>query len=400
MIIDGKFIEENSIPLNRLNTTVVSWSSYNSDAEALNTRIGKIENLQMASDDPLQTFNTTTVNHFATKINDTSTASAPAHTIKDGTVTDAMLATALKNKLVYIDANRTISATHTFTGLTTFTASSTSNDILKVTKGITTLQATAIKSTLTVDGASTLKSISGTTLSLSGTDTALSVSGNASIAKKLTVKDLEVTGTSTVVNSTDLQVKDMLISLNEGGSAPVAGSSVMGILIGTSGITSNVSAVKLARLTYKGDGWYVRNHSTSNTAQTESKIVTEAYLTAQGFQTTSNLEAQIKTVMQKYIAMGNITLAGTTGVEVDLATKCATFAANITNGNNYDVFVTLVTPNTGNNGTTMSSGATGVGEIQVVKTANKKFKIFNSGTASSMYVHWVAINRALANIAS
>ena len=396
MIIDGKFIEENSIPLNRLNTTVVSWSSYNSDAEALNTRIGKIENLQMASNDPLQAFNTTTVNHFATKINDTSTASAPAHTIKDGTVTDAMLATALKNKLVYTDVNKTITATDTFTGLTTFTASSTSNDILKVTKGITTLQATAVKSTLTVDGASTLKSISGTTLSLSGTDTALSVSGNASIAKKLTVKDLEVTGTSTVVNSTDLQVKDMLISLNEGGSAPVAGSSVMGILIGTSGITSNVNAVKLARLTYKGDGWYVRNHSTSNTAQTESKIVTEAYLTAQGFQTTSNLEAQIKTVMKKYIARGSVTLAGTTGVLVDLtASKYATFAANISGGDSYDVFVTLVTPNTGNAGTTMSTGATSVGEIQVVKTDTKKFKIFNSGTASSMYVHWMAVNRAL-----
>ena len=293
MIIDGKFIEENSIPLNRLMGSVVVTSDYNAGNEALNTRISKIENLTMDSDMALQAFNTKANNHFSTLINDTSTATAPAHSIKAGTVTDAMLASGLKDRVVYTDQNRTITATDTFsggitfTGTTTYTGAADATDILKVTKGTTTLQATKIQKTLNVTGATTAAGV---------TATGLTVNGNATITGNLTVS-----GTTTKVNSTDLQVSDTLISLNEGGAAPTT-SSVIGILVGTTGITSAANSVKLARLTYKGDGWYVRNHSTTNNAQTESKIVTEAYLTAQGYAASSNLETSIKnTTSNEYI---------------------------------------------------------------------------------------------------
>lgn len=390
MIIDGKFIEENSIPLDRLMTPVVTAGDYVADAEALNTRISKIENLEMDEGTALQDFNTVANAHFATLINDESTESAPAHSIKLDTVTDAMLNSNLKDRVVYTDQVRTIAANDTFSGAVSFTGSTThtgaadNTEVLKVTKGVTSLKNTTVGGNLNVTGASTLAS--------------LSVTGSVSISGGLTVA-----GTTTAVNSTNLNVQDRIITLNKGGTVPVAitAATHSGIDIDVNGYAEP----RRARLVYKGDGWYIRNHSTTSSAQTESKIVTEAYLSSQGFQTTANLEAQIKTTMQKYIAMGNITLTGTTGVEVDLATKCATFAANITNGNNYDVFVTLVTPNTGNNGTTITAGATSLGEVQVVKTANKKFKIFNSGAASSgvtggLYVHWVAINRAIATVAS
>lgn len=396
MIIDGKFIEENSIPLDRLMSGVVMTSSYSEDSEALNTRISKIENLQMDGGEALQAFNTTTVNHFATLINDESTESAPTHSIKLDSVTDAMLSSGLKDRVVYTDQNRTITAADTFTGALTFTGTSTytgaaaTTNVINVTKGTANLQATNVNDTLNVTGETTLAN---------ATATGLTINGNVGITGELTVS-----GSFTKVNSNDLYVQDKLIVINEGGSTP-SSSNITGIVVGPTSISYDQTANKHARLTYKGDGWYIRNHSSTSAAQTESKIVTEAYLTAQGYQTTSNLEAQIKTALQKYIAMGNVTLTGTTGVEVDLATKCATFAANITNGNNYDVFVTLVTPNTGNNGTTITAGATALGEVQIVKTANKKFKIFNSGSASSgvtggLYVHWVAINRALATVAS
>ena len=62
-----------------------------------------------------------------------------------------------------------------------------------------------------------------------------------------------------------------------------------------------------------------------------------------------------------------MTLAGTTGVAVNLASSTySTFGANITNGDNYDVFVTLVNPASGNGATAVSSNLTGVGAIQVV----------------------------------
>ena len=401
MIIDGKFIEENSIPLSRLMGSVVVTSDYNADNEALNTRISKIENLEMDSDMALQAFSTKAVNHFSTLINDTSTDTAPAHSIKAGTVTDAMLATALKDRIVYTDQNRTITATETFNGATTFGAAATFNETVAHNKPVTfTGSATSTEILKVAKGKTVLQTVSVTGLTDSGD---ASITGNVTISGNLTVS-----GTTSTVNSTIVTVTDRLIALNKNGAVPTQ-SLPSGIKIAVSGINDDVTGssgdanIRLARLTYQNDGasgagWYVRNYSTTNNNTSESKIVTEAYLTAQGYAASSNLETSIKNTLKKFIARGQATLAGTTGVSVNLASTHATFAANITNGDNYDVFVTLVNPATGNSATTTATNLLGVGEIQVVKNGNKTFKIFNTGTAASVTVAWMAVNRAIATV--
>jgi len=383
MIIDGKFIEENSIPLDRLMSSVVTTSSYNADAEALNTRISKIENLEMDGGEALQAFNTTTVNHFSTLINDESTESAPAHSIKAGTVTDAMLATALKNKIVYTDQNRTITAADTFTGGLTFTGISTytgaaaNTNVINVTKGNIAAQ------TISAAGKSTLSAVLATTVSVSNTgNEALVVDGGAVIKGGLTVR-----GTTTTVNSTNLSVSDQLIVVNEGGSTP-SSSNITGIVVGPTNTSYDQTAGKHARLTYKGDGWYVRNHSATSAPQTESKIVTEAYLAAQGYQTTSNLEDQIKTALKKYIAMGTCNV----NAEVTLPTTFAANIASTANTTDYYVFANPVLTS----GSAASTNLGQIGEIQVYKLANKKFKILTTGaTSPGVTFSWIAINKAI-----
>ena len=372
MITDGKFIEENSIPLDRLMSTVVTASDYNSDTEALNTRISKIENLEMDSGTALQDFNTVTNAHFATLINDESTEAAPAHSIKLDTVTDAMLNSNLKDRVVYTDQVRTVTANDTFSGAVSFTGSATytgaanNTEVLKVTKGTTTLQATTVQSTLNVTGASTMSS-----LTVNG---AVSVTGNLTVA-----------GTTTTVNSTNLQVQDRIISVGQGGSVPGSGTEA-GIEVGINGYTD----IKKPRLVYKGDGWYIRNHSTTSSAQTESKIVTEAYLASQGYAASSNLEATIKTTLKKYIAMGTCLASDTVSLPSDFATNIG----NSANGSDYQVFVNPIV-STGSP-TAIENKCLKVGEIQVQKLASKKFKLLISGEyASGTVFSWVAINKAI-----
>lgn len=379
MIIDGKFIEENSIPLDRLMSGVVTTSSYNDDSEALNTRISKIENLEMDGGEALQTFNTTTVNHFSTLINDESTDSAPAHSIKLDTVTDAMLYSGLKDRLVYTDQNRTITAADTFTGGLTFTGTSTytgsaaNTNVINVTKGNIAAQ------TISAAG-----NIAGTTMALSDTGTALTTEGSALVKQNLTVNGtLTVKGTTTTVNSSTLTITDRLITVGNGGAVPASGTEA-GMEVGINGY----SDIKKPRLVYKGDGWYVRNHSTTNAAQTESKIVTEAYLTAQGYQTTANLEAQIKTALKKYIAMGTCNV----NAEVTLPTTFAANIASTANTTDYYVFANPVLTS----GSAASTNLGQIGEIQVYKLANKKFKILTTGTTSpGVAFSWIAINKAI-----
>ena len=378
MITDGKFIEENSIPLDRLMSTVVTASDYNSDAEALNTRISKIENLEMDSGTALQDFNTVTNAHFATLINDESTESAPAHSIKLDTVTDAMLNSNLKDRVVYTDQVRTIAANDTFSGAVSFTGSTThtgaadNTEVLKVAKGVTSLKNTTVGGDLNVTGASTLAS--------------LSVTGSVSISGGLTVA-----GTTTAVNSTNLNVQDRIITLNKGGTVPAAATAAThsGIDIDVNGYTE----ARRARLVYKGDGWYIRNHSTTSSAQTESKIVTEAYLSAQGYAASSNLEATIKTTLKKYIAIGTCNV----NTEVNLASVASTFAANIgtsANGTDYQIFVNPIVAS--GSPTAIDANCIKIGEIQVQKLASKKFKILTSGTTSpGISFSWVAINKAI-----
>ena len=378
MITDGKFIEENSIPLDRLMTPVVTAGDYVADAEALNTRISKIENLEMDEGTALQDFNTVTNAHFATLINDESTESAPTHSIKLDSVTDAMLNSNLKDRVVYTDQVRTIAANDTFSGAVSFTGSATytgaaaNTEVLKVTKGTTTLQATTVQSTLNVTGASTMSS-----LTVNG---AVSVTGN-----------LTVTGTTTAVNSTNLNVQDRIITLNKGGTVPAAATAAThsGIDVDVNGYTE----ARRARLVYKGDGWYIRNHSTTSSAQTESKIVTEAYLSAQGYAASSNLETTIKNTMKKYIAMGTCNV----NTEVNLASVAATFAANIgtsANGSDYQIFVNPIVAS--GSPTAIDANCLKVGEIQVQKLASKKFKILTSGiTSPGISFSWVAINKAI-----
>lgn len=375
MITDGKFIEENSIPLDRLMSTVVTASDYNSDAEALNTRISKIENLEMDSGTALQDFNTVTNAHFATLINDESTESAPTHSIKLDTVTDAMLNSNLKDKIVYTDQVRTITANDTFSGAVSFTGSATytgaanNTEVLKVTKGVTSLKNTNVGGDLSVTGSSTLAG-----LTVNG---AVSVTGNLTVA-----------GTTTTVNSTNLQVQDRIISVGQGGSVPGSGTEA-GIEVGINGYND----IKKPRLVYKGDGWYIRNHSTTNAAQTESKIVTEAYLASQGYAASSNMEATIKTTLKKYIAMGTCNV----NTEVNLASVASTFAANIgtsANGSDYQVFVNPIVAS--GSPTAIDANCLKVGEIQVQKLASKKFKILTSGiTSPGITFSWVAINKAI-----
>ena len=372
MITDGKFIEENSIPLDRLMTSVVTTSSYNDDAEALNTRISKIENLEMASGTALQDFNTVTNAHFSTLINDESTESAPAHSIKLASITDAMLASGLKDKIVYTDQVRTVTANDTFSGAVSFTGSATytgaanNTEVLKVTKGVTSFKNTTVDGDLSITGSSTL--------------TGLTVNGAVSITGNLTVA-----GTTTTVNSTNLQVQDRIISVGQGGSVPGSGTEA-GIEVGINGY----SDIKKPRLVYKGDGWYVRNHSTTNAAQTESKIVTEAYLTSQGYAASSNLESTIKTALQKYIAMGTCLASDT----VSLPSAFAANIGNSANGSDYQVFVNPIV-STGSP-TAIENKCLKVGEIQVQKLASKKFKLLISGEyASGTVFSWVAINKAI-----
>lgn len=384
MIIDGKFIEENSIPLDRLMISVVTTSSYNDAAEALNTRISKIENLEMDGGEALQAFNTTTVNHFSTLINDESTESAPSHSIKLDTVTDAMLYSGLKDRLVYTDQNRTITAADTFTGGLTFTGTSTytgaaaNTNVINVTKGNIAAQ------TISAAGKSTLSDVAATTVNVNNTgNEALVVEGGAVIKGGLTVR-----GTTTTVNSTNLSVSDQLIVVNEGGNTP-SSSNITGIVVGPTSTSDDQTAGKHARLTYKGDGWYVRNHSTTSAApQTESKIVTEAYLTAQGYQTAANLENQIKTALKKYIAMGTCNV----NAKVTLPTTFAANIASTANTTDYYVFANPVLTS----GSAASVNLGQIGEIQVYKLANKEFKILTTGTTSpGVAFSWIAINKAI-----
>ena len=379
MITDGKFIEENSIPLDRLMSSVVTTSTYNSDAEALNTRISKIENLQMDGGEALQAFNTTTVNHFSTLINDESTESAPTHSIKLNTVTDAMLYNGLKDRIVYTDQNRTITATDTFTGALTFTGTSTYTGAAATTNVINVTKGNIAAQTISAAGKSTLSAVSATTVNVNNTGSeALVVEGGAVIKGELTVR-----GTTTTVNSSTLTVTDRLITVGNGGAVPAAGTEA-GMEVGINGY----SDIKKPRLVYKGDGWYVRNHSTTNAAQTESKIVTEAYLTAQGYQTTSNLEDQIKAALKKYIAMGTCNV----NAEVTLPT---TFAANIASTANTTDYYVLANPVV-TSGSSASTNLGQIGEIQVYKLANKKFKILTTGaTSPGVTFSWIAINKAI-----
>lgn len=398
MILDGKYIEQNSIPLDRLDTSVPTTEVYRDDMEAVNNEIGRIKNLTNDSNTvPLQAFYTKTVNHFATQINDTSTATDPAHTIRNDSITNAMLNSGLKNVIVYTnvanDSGNPITTYKEFTAAAKITSSSSTaaltlaansatNNALTVTTGVTNLAKTNVSGALAVTGATTMSS----TLTVSGATTVqnLTVNGNMTIV-----------GNTTNLNQSVLNITDRQVVIAKGAPDSIAvstGTDQPGVVIdlgGYVGTTNTTNQKKTPKLIYCKDlftpatntGWSVVDYNNNGLIR---PLATKAYVDAQITAAGNDSSGAVGTV-KKAIAVGQATLAANTKkIEVTLPT-------DFDSRGTYTKYVVFVQPCQENNAT-MGAGITRLGEVWINKMANK-FAINVSGApANAVVFSWIAIS--------
>ena len=389
MIVDGKYIEEGSIPLNRLEVQPMTAGDAAQAHTELNNRISNIENLSAPSSSNLMHFKADMDTHVGSTI---SASAETPHIVGDNYITKAMLHSDLAGDIVYrTGSEQEITSVKHFKGVTTqFSASSSTAAAVNVTSGKTVLQAVEAKAgtfagALTTTGTSSNINIAGT-----GSN---KIAGNLEVGaseatKKLTVfGDLEVTGNvilNSVVNATttNTEITDQVILLNKGGTSAV-----------NSGIEITCNSTYNPQLVYSGSstgsGWAVRKAGSSNTFK---QLATVDDITAAGGQTATQVTTAIKnailTEVKKVILAGKgttytattaTTLQGTAGRAITLPSGFASAAGD------YAVFISV-------DGTSAPATVGNIGEIYVVNNSATKFTVYNSGSNAAATFTWVAIN--------
>ena len=420
MILDGKYIEPNSIPLNRLDTSVTTVTQSTEAHEAINTEINKIKGLTNDSTVPLQAFYNKTVNHFATKINDTSTATDPAHTIKDGTVTNAMLASGLKDVIVYTNvannSSNPISTYKEFTAAAKVSSSSSSTTALTVAGASSSAPALTVSAgntaliNTTVSGTLNVTNSKKTTLS-----GALEVQGDSTVQNLTVNGNLTVAGNNTYVNQSVLNITDRQIIIAKGATDTTIASSTgttdqPGIVIdlgGYSGSTNATNQKKTPKLIYCDDlkvspntGWCVVNYNDSGLIR---PLATKAYVDAQISAAGSSSGGLVGAVKKAFaVGVASITASTNAGKKVEV-TLPSDFDSRTTPAR-YIVLVQLnQQASTVVSGTsdTMAAPTTSAGEIWINKQ-NGKFSINLTGavTSGTLSFGWVAISLNYSNVVS
>lgn len=380
MILDGKNIEQTSIPLDRMAESVAT--SYDVNAQnALNAaRFNAIENLTLDDTNKLKQFHTQTVNHFATKV---GSGEATAHAIADNYITRSMFNPTLVSNVVFTDTDRTLTGKNTFNNVTTFNSvdNAPGTAALVVNTGTTSLKNTVVTGTASVSSNTT---VGGN----------LTVNGTGSVFKGLTVQgELIVTGGKTTINKTsDLYVEDPMIRVNIGG---VAGNTVSGNTYGIEVDDKNTTnKAKLASLGYQGgastgniSGWYMRN-TNGNYLNIASKEYVDAMTSGAGNSASAELKAFKRCFMAGHTTVWNGTTACRFPDRKDI-TLPSGFSSGVAD---YEVFI--VPLNSASNATTPSGYLTSTGEFEVVKLTANTFRVVYTGSLTStqyVYFSWIAI---------
>lgn len=389
MIVDGKYIEEGSIPLNRLEVQPMTAGDAAQAHTELNNRISNIENLSAPSNSNLMQFKADMDTHVGSTI---SASAETPHIIGDNYITKAMLNSDLAGDIVYrTGTDQEITSVKHFKGVTTqFSANSSTAAAINVTSGKTVLQDVEAKAgtfagALTTTGTSSNLTIAGTGSNKIAGNLEIGASG---ATKKLKVfGDLEVTGNvilNSVVNATttNTEITDQVILLNKGGTSAV-----------NAGIEINCNSTYNPQLVYSGSstgsGWAVRKAGSSNTFK---QLATVDDITAAGGQTATQVATAIKnailTEVKKVILAGKgvnyttttaTTLQGTAGRAITLPAGFASAAGD------YAVFISV-------DGTSAPATVGNIGEIYVVNNSATKFTVYNSGSNAAATFTWVAIN--------
>lgn len=391
MIVDGKYIEEGSIPLNRLETPPMTAGDAAQAHTEMNNRISNIENLSAPGSSNLMHFKDDMDAHVGSTI---SASGETPHIVGDDYITKAMLNSTLAGDIVYRTGTaQEITSVKHFKGVTTqFSSESPNASAINVTNGKTTLQNVEAKAG-TFAGAITTTG-TGSNINIAGTGSN-KIAGNLEIgasgaAKKLKVfGDLEVTGNvilNSVVNATttNTEISDQVILLNKGGTSAV-----------NSGIEINCNSAYNPQLVYSGSstgsGWAVRKAGSSNTFK---QLATVDDITAAGGQTAAQVATAIKNAIlaevkkvilagkgTTYTATTATTLQGTTGRTITLPSGFASAAGD------YAVFISV-------DGTSAPATVGNIGEIYVVNNSATKFTVYNTGSNAVATFTWIAVNLA------
>lgn len=391
MIVDGKYIEEGSIPLNRLETPPMTAGDAAQAHTEMNNRISNIENLSAPGSSNLMHFKDDMDAHVGSTI---SASGETPHIVGDDYITKAMLNSTLAGDIVYRTGTaQEITSVKHFKGVTTqFSSESPNASAINVTNGKTTLQNVEAKAG-TFTGSITTTG-TGSNINIAGTGSN-KIAGNLEIgasgaAKKLKVfGDLEVTGNvilNSVVNATttNTEISDQVILLNKGGTSAV-----------NSGIEINCNSTYNPQLVYSGSstgsGWAVRKAGSSNTFK---QLATVDDITAAGGQTAAQVAAAIKNAIlaevkkvilagkgTTYTATTATTLQGTTGRTITLPSGFASAAGD------YAVFISV-------DGTSAPVTVGNIGEIYVVNNSATKFTVYNTGSNAAATFTWIAVNLA------
>lgn len=391
MIVDGKYIEEGSIPLNRLETPPMTAGDAAQAHTEMNNRISNIENLSAPGSSNLMHFKDDMDAHVGSTI---SASGETPHIVGDDYITKAMLNSTLAGDIVYRTGTaQEITSVKHFKGVTTqFSSESPNASAINVTNGKTTLQNVEAKAG-TFTGSITTTG-TGSNINIAGTGSN-KIAGNLEIgasgaAKKLKVfGDLEVTGNvilNSVVNATttNTEISDQVILLNKGGTSAV-----------NSGIEINCNSTYNPQLVYSGSstgsGWAVRKAGSSNTFK---QLATVDDITAAGGQTAAQVATAIKNAIlaevkkvilagkgTTYTATTATTLQGTTGRTITLPSGFASAAGD------YAVFISV-------DGTSAPATVGNIGEIYVVNNSATKFTVYNTGSNAAATFTWIAVNLA------